>query len=71
VAAIPPFAFALLFKLYLNQRFANVIQYYLPRHEEDSRTVKYSEEADIAGHKLDHVKDMPVLHRLLKGNMGR
>jgi hypothetical protein len=84
VAAIPPLAFTLLFKLYLNQRFANDFQYYFPRHDEITRAIEYSEEADMAGRKLEnrydhpalnadlftplvHAKDMPVLHRLLKG----
>jgi hypothetical protein len=84
VAAIPPLAFTLLFKHYLNQRFANDFQYYLPRHEEITRAMVYSEEVDMAGRKLEirydnpalnadlftplvHAKDMPLLHRFLKG----
>ena len=84
VAATPPLAFTLLFKHYLNQRFANDFQYYLPRYEETTRAMEYSEEADMAGRKLEirydhpalnadlftplvHAKDMPSLHRLLKG----
>lgn len=84
VAATPPLAFTLLFKHYLKQRFSNDFEYYLPRHEEITRAMLYSDQADMAERKLEtrydhpvldanlftplvHAKDMPVLHRLLKG----
>ncbi|KAF8967961.1 hypothetical protein BDZ97DRAFT_1916530 [Flammula alnicola] len=61
LATIPPLPFMLLFKHYINKKFANDFQYYIPRHEELSRSIVHSEDADIAGNKLEQRYAHPAL----------
>lgn len=61
IASLPPLLFLLLFKYYLNRRFANDFQYYLPRHEDLSRAIVHTEESDVGDNKLEQRYCHPAL----------
>lgn len=61
IASIPPLVFLLLFKCYLNRRFANNFQYYLPEHQELSRAIIHSQESDAGHNKLEQRYCHPAL----------
>jgi len=65
LTAVPPPILTLLYKHYLNTRFANDFQYFLPQHDELSRAVIHSEEADMVGRKLEVRYDNPALENEL------
>ncbi|PPQ63045.1 hypothetical protein CVT24_005991 [Panaeolus cyanescens] len=69
LASIPPLPALIVFKVYLNKRFANDFQYYVPRHEESTRAYFHSEEADIMGHKLESRYTNPALYSALQTPM--
>ncbi|KAH9485088.1 hypothetical protein JR316_0001995 [Psilocybe cubensis] len=48
VASIPPLVILLLFKFYLNRKFANNFQYHLPEHQEFSRAVARSQQSSTS-----------------------
>lgn len=53
LASIPPLIITIIFKHYLNKRFANDFQYFLPHFEELARAIVHSEESDVVGRKLE------------------
>ncbi|KDR75702.1 hypothetical protein GALMADRAFT_68331 [Galerina marginata CBS 339.88] len=61
IASIPPLPVMLFFKHYLNRRFANDFQYYIPKYEELSRSIVHSEELDIGENKLEQRYGHPAL----------
>lgn len=61
LATIPPLLFLLLFKHYINKRFANDFQYYIPIFNELSRSIVHSEDADISANKLEERYRHPAL----------
>ena len=65
LATIPPLFVQFLFKYYMNRRFANEYQYFLPRHDELTRAIVHSEESDYGGQKLEARYDNPALHTTL------
>ncbi|KAF9565599.1 DUF221-domain-containing protein [Agrocybe pediades] len=69
LASIPPLIALLLFKHYLNRKFANDFEYYVPTRQRDlSRSVVHTEESDTAGgNKLEQRYCHPALQaELLK-----
>lgn len=65
LAAVPPPILTLLYKHYLNTRFANDFQYFLPQHDELSRAIVHSEEADMVGRRLEIRYNYPGLENEL------
>ena len=61
LATIPPLLFLLLFKHYINKRFANDFQYYIPIFHELSRSIVHSGDADISANKLEERYRNPAL----------
>ncbi|KAF9529707.1 hypothetical protein CPB83DRAFT_248554 [Crepidotus variabilis] len=62
LASIPPLIMTILFKQYINKRFANDFQYFLPHFEELARAIVHSEESDVVGRKLEVRYCHPALH---------
>src|SRR6266540_3499365 len=61
----PPPILTLLYKYYLNTRFANDFHYFLPQHDELTRAVVHSEEVDMVERKLEVRYGHPALQNEL------
>lgn len=71
LATTPPLLFMLIFKYYINKRFSDDFEYYIPRHAELTRSIIHSEDADTNEKKLEQRYENPVLHASLFSPMVR